>query len=36
MNKIILETLNLKKTFEHRNGTIELFKDVNIKLEKEI
>ena len=34
MNKIILETLNLKKTFEHRNGTIELFKDVNIKIRK--
>ena len=34
MNKIILETLNLKKTFEHRNGTIELFKDVNIKIKK--
>ena len=34
MNKIILETLNLKKTFEHRNGTIELFKDVNMKIRK--
>ena len=34
MNKIILETSNLKKTFEHRNGTIELFKDVNIKVRK--
>ena len=34
MNKIILETSNLKKTFEHRNGTIELFKDVNIKIRK--
>ena len=34
MNKIILETLNLKKTFQHRNGTIELFKDVNIKIRK--
>ena len=34
MNKIILETLNLKKTFQHRNGTIELFKDLNIKIRK--
>ncbi len=34
MNKTILETLNLRKTFEHRNGIVELFKDVNIKVKK--
>ncbi len=32
MNKILLETVNLKKTYEHRNGTIELFNNVNIKI----
>ena len=30
MNKILLETINLKKTYEHKNGTIELFEKVNI------
>ena len=32
MNKILLETINLKKTYEHKNGTIELFEKVNIKI----
>ena len=34
MNKIILETKNLKKSFEHVNGTITLFKDLNIKIKE--
>ena len=34
MNKIILETINLKKSFEHRNGTIELFNKVNLKVKR--
>ena len=32
MTKILIETINLKKSFEHKNGTIELFKNVNIKI----
>ena len=32
MNKILLEIINLKKSFEHRNGTIELFNNVNLKV----
>ena len=34
MNKILLETVNLKKTFDHKNGTIELFKNVNLKIKR--
>ncbi len=34
MNKVLLETINLKKDFEHKNGLIELFKDVNIKIKQ--
>ena len=34
MNKTILETLNLKKTFNHKNGNVELFNNVNIKIKK--
>ncbi len=34
MSKILLETINLRKTFEHRNGTIELFKNVNLKVKR--
>ena len=34
MNKILLETVNLKKNFEHRNGTIELFNNVNLKVKR--
>ena len=34
MTKILLETINLKKSFEHRNGTIELFNNVNLKQKK--
>ena len=32
MTKILLETINLKKSFEHKNGNIELFKNVNLKV----
>ena len=32
MNKILLETVNLKKTYNHKNGTINLFDNVNIKI----
>jgi len=34
MNKILLETVNLKKTYEHRNGIIDLFDKVNIKIKR--
>ena len=32
MTKFILEIIDLKKNFEHRNGTIDLFKNVNLKI----
>ena len=32
MSNILLETVNLKKTFNHKNGTINLFENVNIKI----
>ena len=32
MNKTLLETINLKKTFIHKNGIINLFNNVNIKI----
>ena len=34
MTKILLETINLKKTFDHKNGNIELFKNVNLKVKR--
>ena len=34
MNNILLETINLKKTYEHKNKTIQLFDNVNIKIKK--
>ena len=34
MIKNLLETINLKKTYEHKNGTIELFNNVNIKIRR--
>ena len=34
MTKIILETVNLKKSFTHRNGVIELFNNVNLKVRR--
>ena len=32
MNKILIETVNLKKTYKHVNGDITLFKDLNLKI----
>ncbi|MDC0437547.1 ABC transporter ATP-binding protein [Pelagibacteraceae bacterium] len=32
MNKILLETINLKKTYEHVNGSITLFNNLNLKI----
>ena len=32
MNKTLLETINLKKTYQHKNGAIDLFDKVNIKI----
>ena len=32
MNKIILETQKIKKIFKHKNRSIEIFKDVSIKI----
>ena len=34
MTKILLEVKSLKKTGEHKNGTIKLFDNVNIKIKK--
>ena len=34
MTKNLLETKNLKKTFAHRNGNINLFNNVNIKIKR--
>ena len=32
MTKTLLETINLKKSFNHKNGVIELFEKVNLKV----
>ena len=32
MIKTLIETVDLKKSYEHKNGDIELFKNVNIKI----
>lgn len=32
MSKFLLQICNLKKTYDHKNGTINLFKDVNINV----
>ena len=34
MSKILLETVNLKKTYDHKNGTINLFDNVNINADE--
>ena len=34
MNKILLETINLKKSFEHVNGRITLFENINLKVQE--
>ena len=32
MSKTLLETVNLKKTYDHKNGPFKLFDNVNIKI----
>ena len=34
MSKILLETINLKKNFEHLSGTITLFNNINLKIKE--
>ncbi len=34
MSKILLETINLKKTYKHFNGDIILFKNLNVKIKQ--
>ncbi len=34
MNKIIIETTNLKKTYKHFNGDITLFNNINLKVKQ--
>ena len=34
MTKILLETINLKKNYIHRNGKIDLFNNVNMKIKQ--
>ena len=34
MNKILLETVNLKKTYQHLNGNITLFNNLNLKIKQ--
>ena len=34
MNKILIETVNLKKTYQHLNGNITLFNNLNLKIKK--
>ena len=34
MNKILIEAVNLKKTYEHVNGNITLFKKLNLKIKR--
>ena len=34
MNKILIETINLKKTYQHFNGNITLFNNLNLKIKQ--
>ena len=34
MNKILIETINLKKTYQHFNGDITLFDNLNLKIKQ--
>ena len=34
MSKILLETVNIKKTYEHINGNITLFNNLNLKIKE--
>ena len=34
MSKILIETVNLKKTYQHYNGNITLFNNLNLKIKQ--
>ena len=34
MSKILIETVNLKKTYHHYDGNITLFKNLNLKIKQ--
>ena len=34
MSKILLETINLRKTYKHINGNINLFNNLNLKIKQ--
>ena len=34
MSKILIETVNLKKTYQHFNGNITLFNNLNLKIKQ--
>ncbi len=34
MSKVLIEAINVKKTFKHSNGNITLFNDLNLKIKK--
>ena len=34
MNKIIIEIINLKKTYQHFNGNITLFNNLNLQIKQ--
>ena len=34
MSKILLETINLRKTYKHVNGNINLFNNLNLKIKQ--
>ena len=34
MNKILIETINLKKTYQHFNGNITLFNNLNLRIKQ--
>ena len=34
MSKILIETVNLKKTYQHLNGNITLFNNINLKFKQ--
>ena len=36
MSKILIEIINLKKTYQHLNGNITLFNNLNLKIKKGI
>ena len=34
MSKVLIETINLKKTYQHLNGNITLFNKLNLKIKQ--